>query len=176
MGNFWKGRRFTPPALPHFTQYHAPHTTMHRKGFTLIELLIALAVIAILAAIAIPNLILAQRRAKYSRAASDTKTAVSQAIIYQNDRGVYPGNLATLRDSSYANVQGDDPWKHPYVVSNLFADTSPAPSAGTEIHVCSRGATGAAADCTPADLGAQPPSIPDGGVGYSATYGAWVGL
>lgn len=63
---------------------------MKRSGFTLIELLVVVAIIAILAAIAIPNLLEAQTRAKVSRAKADLKTIVNGLEIYRVDNNQYP--------------------------------------------------------------------------------------
>ena len=60
------------------------------SGFTLIELLIVVAIIAILAAIAIPNFLQAQVRAKVSRAQSEIRSIVNGLESYSVDENAYP--------------------------------------------------------------------------------------
>ncbi len=61
-----------------------------KKGFTLIELLIVVAIIAILAAIAIPNFLAAQVRAKVSRVKSELRTLGTGLETYYVDENAYP--------------------------------------------------------------------------------------
>ncbi len=68
-----------------------------QKGFTLIELLIVVAIIGILAGIAIVNLLPADQRARYARAAADTKEIVTQAMVLTSDNNaVAEGALPAL--------------------------------------------------------------------------------
>ncbi len=60
------------------------------QAFTLIELLIVVAIIAILAAIAVPNFLEAQARSKVSRVKSDLRVLASALQMYQMDNGDYP--------------------------------------------------------------------------------------
>lgn len=61
-----------------------------RFGFTLIELLIVVAIIAILAAIAVPNFLEAQTRAKVSRAKADLRSLATALEAYAVDNNTYP--------------------------------------------------------------------------------------
>jgi type II secretion system protein G len=65
------------------------------SGFTLIELLVVVAIIAILAAIAIPNFLEAQIRAKVSRVKSDMRTVATAMEAYVTDHNRYPPNFNT---------------------------------------------------------------------------------
>ncbi len=63
---------------------------MFRKAFTLIELLIVVAIIAILAAIAVPNLLQAQTRAKVAKCVAQMRTIANAVEIYRMDNHEVP--------------------------------------------------------------------------------------
>ncbi len=60
------------------------------KGFTLIELLIVVAIIAILAAIAVPNFLEAQVRSKVARVKADQRSMATALESYFIDNNAYP--------------------------------------------------------------------------------------
>jgi len=60
------------------------------SGFTLIELLIVVAIIGILAAIAVPNFLNAQTRAKVAHVEADFKALQTALESYRLDRNTYP--------------------------------------------------------------------------------------
>jgi prepilin-type N-terminal cleavage/methylation domain-containing protein len=67
-----------------------------QKGFTLIELLIVIAVIAILAAIAIPNLLSSRKAANESSAISSVRTLITAEETYRSRYGTYTATIGDL--------------------------------------------------------------------------------
>ncbi len=63
---------------------------MKQRGFTLIELLIVVAIIGIIAAIAIPNLLNAIDRAKQKRSMADLRSIATATESYAIDYNRYP--------------------------------------------------------------------------------------
>lgn len=118
-----------------------------KKAFTLIELLIVVAIIAILAAIAVPNFLEAQTRSKVSRVKSDLRTLVTCLETYRIDNNAYPqsnGNGTIGWNNALTNVtQNIDPAVSvrgrvfeklstpiAYATSALLNDAFPTQSAG----------------------------------------------
>ena len=110
----------------------------NQKGFTLIELLIVVAIIGIIAAIAIPNLLNAIDRGKQKRTMADIRSLGTAVETYSIDNNDYPtaanfGALETVLEPTYIRTApGEDGWANTFTV-----DSDP-----TEYTVCSGGKDG----------------------------------
>jgi len=93
------------------------------KGFTLIELLIVVAIIGIIAAIAIPNLLNAIDRGKQKRTMADIRSIGTAVESYAVDNNVYPqattaSGLAALVAPVYIKTMPTlDGWNNQFVVA-----------------------------------------------------------
>ncbi len=85
----------------------------HKSGFTLIELLIVVAIIGILAAIAVPNFLNAQLRAKIAKAESEERSIGLALEAYHLDQNLYPPTNFP-----------DGNWKYP-ISTRMYPLTTP---------------------------------------------------
>lgn len=95
-----------------------------QKGFTLIELLIVVAIVGILAAIAVPNLLNALDRGKQKRTMMDLRTIGVAVETYQVDNSHYPvavdaAALAVVLEPDYIKrLPEHDGWGNPFIVTS----------------------------------------------------------
>ena len=132
------------------------------RGFTLIELMVVLAIIGVLAALIVPNVLGRADEARVTAARTDVGNLMQALKLYRLDNQRYPSNEQGLqalvaRPSAdpvpanwkpYLEKLPRDPWGRPYQYLN--------PGLKGEVDVLSLGADG------------QP-----GGDGFNADIGSW---
>jgi general secretion pathway protein G len=132
------------------------------RGFTLIELMVVLAIIGVLAALIVPNVLGRADEARVTAARTDVGNLMQALKLYRLDNQRYPSNEQGLQAliarptaepvpanwKPYLEKLPRDPWGRPYQYLN--------PGLKGEVDVLSLGADG------------QP-----GGDGFNADIGSW---
>jgi len=87
-----------------------------QKGFTLLELMIVIAIIGLLIAIVVPDLINAKREAEIKSCEASLRGVQSALELYYTHYKYYPENLQTTLNEGYLQEAGDkDPWNRSFI-------------------------------------------------------------
>jgi len=123
-------------------------------GFTLIELLIVVAIIGILAAIAVPNFLQAQTRAKVARMNNDMRTLALVMELYLTDNNAYPPAYKNSWVLPYANHIDTDlrllttpiEYLNTPIPFDVFRSPKPVNVSGTNLRVSGQCLMGTSSD------------------------------
>ena len=74
------------------------------RGFTLVEIMIVVAIIALLAAIAIPNVLRGRATANETASIGNVRALISSLEMYRSVYQAYPQNAASWQTSLYTNI------------------------------------------------------------------------
>jgi general secretion pathway protein G len=104
--------------------------SLKEKGFTLIELMIVVAILATLAAIAIPKFTLIIEKSREGATKGNLGSIRSAASLYYgNDNGLWPTTLASTSAFSFSPYLSEVPGVK---VTGIFINGAPSP-AGTNV-------------------------------------------
>lgn len=123
---FWRERRGR--AVSAKNSPGAPAPARVSAGYGLIELLFALAAVASLAGIALPEFVEFKRQAQNAQAIAELQTLNNAVHLYYTEHGRLPDSLAQVGNGSIL-----DPWQQPYRYLKIDGNSSAAQQAKKDL-------------------------------------------